>query len=80
MEAMDHMLRCFMTQNPTANELYFLLSVRAADSWGVGRAGMLSSGLRVPERALHRMQDLASRLPMPRHLEHLGGTRKHQSA
>lgn len=42
MEAMDHMLRCFMTQNPTANELYFLLSVRAADSWGVGRAGMLS--------------------------------------
>lgn len=32
MEAMDHMLRCFMMQNPTANELYFLLSVRAADS------------------------------------------------
>ncbi|XP_040592232.1 maestro heat-like repeat family member 5 isoform X2 [Mesocricetus auratus] len=26
MEAMDHMLQCFMTQNPTANELYFLLS------------------------------------------------------
>nr|XP_048313369.1 maestro heat-like repeat family member 5 isoform X2 [Myodes glareolus] len=26
MEAMDHMLRCFMMQNPTANELYFLLS------------------------------------------------------
>ncbi|KAL6031674.1 hypothetical protein STEG23_026343, partial [Scotinomys teguina] len=26
MEAMDHMLQCFMMQNPTANELYFLLS------------------------------------------------------
>ncbi|KAH0518763.1 Maestro heat-like repeat family member 5 [Microtus ochrogaster] len=26
MEAMDHMLQCFMMQNPTTNELYFLLS------------------------------------------------------
>lgn len=80
-EAMDHMLQCFMMQNPTTNELYFLLSVRAAGSGGGGgEAGMPSSGLRVPERALHRMQDLASRLPMPRGLEHLEGTKRHQSA
>ncbi|ERE86186.1 HEAT repeat-containing protein 7A-like protein [Cricetulus griseus] len=26
MEAVDHMLQCFMMQNPTTNELYFLLS------------------------------------------------------
>ncbi|GAB1299438.1 Maestro heat-like repeat family member 5 [Apodemus speciosus] len=26
MEALDHMLQCFMVQNPTANELHFLLS------------------------------------------------------
>ncbi|XP_042120662.2 maestro heat-like repeat family member 5 isoform X2 [Peromyscus maniculatus bairdii] len=26
MEAVDHMLQCFMMQNPTVNELYFLLS------------------------------------------------------
>ena len=44
MEAMDHMLQCFMMQNPTTNELYFLLSVRAAGSgagsgvWGGGRS------------------------------------------
>lgn len=83
-EAMDHMLQCFMMQNPTTNELYFLLSVRAAGSggegWNGGEGGMRSSGLRVSERALHRTQDLASRRPMPRGLEHLEGTRRHQSA
>ncbi|MEJ1271650.1 maestro heat-like repeat family member 5 [Cricetulus griseus] len=28
MEAVDHMLQCFMMQNPTTNELYFLLSTK----------------------------------------------------
>lgn len=37
MEALDHMLQCFMVQNPTANELHFLLSVRASGSWGSGQ-------------------------------------------
>lgn len=37
MEALDHMLQCFMVQNPTANELHFLLSVRASGSWGTGQ-------------------------------------------
>lgn len=41
MEALDHMLQCFMMQNPTASELHILLSVRASGSWGQGRGTQL---------------------------------------
>lgn len=41
MEALDHMLQSFMIQSPTANELHFLLSVRASGSWGTGRGAQL---------------------------------------
>lgn len=37
MEAMDNMLQSFMVQNPTAEELYFLLAVRVSGSWETGQ-------------------------------------------
>lgn len=39
MEALDHMLQTFLTQNPTADELHSLLSVRGAGCLEAGAGG-----------------------------------------
>lgn len=43
-EALDQMLQSFIVQNPTADELHFLLSVRAAVA---GQLGVAQAGQRV---------------------------------
>lgn len=73
------MLQCFMMQNPTTNELYFLLSVRADGSQG-GQGGGAQFWPKSPKEGTPQEAVLASRLPMPRGLECLEGTGNHQSS